>query len=893
MLRLLTTIGIVIATVYPVYGQNDSGTDANASAVRFRFREVRGRKARHSSAGRYEGELHLELQGTSRVQGMKNYGNQWSGDAHVLWDGAVGDSMVTSFEVDTAGVYDLSVQLTVAGDYGRFDLSLNGNRVLQGIDLYGPRVALAPLQTLKNVRLKSGRQTMTFQLTGSHPQARRFRNRGYLLGLDYVQLTRTDTPRPDPGLSPTGGSASGSVQTGGNHRPLPFQKFTSTLKQYCSDCHGEDAGKDHPARKAVNLKAWASPQMLISNIRTTRLIRDTLSHHRMPPENEVQPSEALRGRLIATLNLYLEDYLKAHRSSTPVVMRRLNRYEYNNAVRDLLHLKGDLYPLPEKTIRSDQDYFRPSSGRFPTAVRVGNRTLGKNQVEKQILTGVSPFAIDLQAEGGFNNRGRELSLSPLLLESFLKLGQAIVSSPEFDGYCGLTSTLLAAPATVDPAEQKQIARERLAAFLERAFRNPIDQPLLDRYHQFFVRQLETTGSYTQSFKNVIAAVLASPRFIYLVEPAVKDSQDEALNSWELATRLSFFLWSSIPDEELLALARDGSLREPAILDHQVRRMLEDRRCQALSTNFARQWLRLDQLITAVPDFERFPRYYSRIGCEQWKFGLQTMLEPLLLFESMMVEDRSILLLIDSDYTYRSDELQSWYSDPVPFADRQNRNRFNTNQQVYRRRKLQDRRHGGVITSAATLTMTSAPLRTSPIVRGAWVATVIFNQPPPPPPDSVPPIEADDRVIEASGLTLRQRLVEHQVNPSCIACHSRIDPLGFALENYDAVGRWRDRYSPRLAIDASGTLFGKSRFQDAVGLKDAILDHPDWFLRAFSEHLLSYSLGRKLTLSDSPAVDEIVARVTADHGQFTTVVRSIVQSHPFRFRVSQDAAEEPR
>jgi len=190
-------------------------------------------------------------------------------------------------------------------------------------------------------------------------------------------------------------------------------------------------------------------------------------------------------------------------------------------------------------------------------------------------------------------------------------------------------------------------------------------------------------------------------------------------------------------------------------------------------------------------------------------------------------------------------------------------------------------------------MTSAPLRTSPIVRGAWVATVIFNQPPPPPPDSVPPIEADDKVIEASGLTLRQRLVEHQVNPSCIACHSRIDPLGFALENYDAVGRWRDRYSPELAIDASGTLFGTARFQDIVGLKDAILDHPDWFLRAFSEHLLSYSLGRELTLSDSPAVEEIVARVSADHGQFTTVVRSIVQSHPFRFQVRQAATEKQK
>ena len=186
MLRLLTTIGIIIATLTAACGQNGSGSD---TAVRFRFREVRGRQAMSSSAGRYEGELHLEIQGTSRVQGMQNYGKQWSGDAHLLWDGVVGDTMATSFEVDVAGTYDIAVQLTVAGDYGRFDLSLNGQPALRGIDLYGPRVALAPLQTIKNVSLKSGRQSLAFRLTGSDPQARRFRNRGYLLGLDYVQLT--------------------------------------------------------------------------------------------------------------------------------------------------------------------------------------------------------------------------------------------------------------------------------------------------------------------------------------------------------------------------------------------------------------------------------------------------------------------------------------------------------------------------------------------------------------------------------------------------------------------------------------------------------------------------------------------------------------------------------
>ena len=191
----------------------------------------------------------------------------------------------------------------------------------------------------------------------------------------------------------------------------------------------------------------------------------------------------------------------------------------------------------------------------------------------------------------------------------------------------------------------------------------------------------------------------------------------------------------------------------------------------------------------------------------------------------------------------------------------------------------------MITSAATLTMTSEPLRTSPIRRGAWVATVIFNKPPPPPPDDIPEIEQDDAVIEAQGLTLRQRLVAHQKQESCVSCHQKIYPLGFALENYDAIGRWRDTYQSGLAIDATGELFGKAKFNDVIGLKDALLERPEWFMRAFSEHLLSYALGRELDLSDKPAVDKIVARVLAGHGKFSTVVSEIVSSYPFLYKTN--------
>ena len=320
-------------------------------------------------------------------------------------------------------------------------------------------------------------------------------------------------------------------------------------------------------------------------------------------------------------------------------------------------------------------------------------------------------------------------------------------------------------------------------------------------------------------------------------------------------------------------------------------MLNDHRSRALSENFARQWLRLDQLTTAVPDFDRFQVYYSRIGCEQWKFGLQTMVEPLLLFESVQVEERSIMLFVDSNYSYRSDELQAWYMSPgSPFGSKENRNRFNTNTQNFRKRILHSRREGGVITTAAVLTMTATPLRTSPIKRGAWVATTIFNDPPPPPPDVVPEIEADDAAIEAKGLTIRERLKQHATDQTCASCHARIDPLGFALESFDPIGRWREKYSSGLPIDSSGKLFGEAEFKDIEAFKDAILERPEKFMRAFSEHLLSYALGRELKVTDKPSIDKITRRVMADHGRFSTVVVEIAKSLPFRHKTGQNESK---
>ena len=302
--------------------------------------------------------------------------------------------------------------------------------------------------------------------------------------------------------------------------------------------------------------------------------------------------------------------------------------------------------------------------------------------------------------------------------------------------------------------------------------------------------------------------------------------------------------------------------------------------------FALQWLQVDLMVAAVPDNKRFREYYFG-GANQmiYMVGMHMMIEPLLLFETVLIENRPITELIDSNFTYRSSMLNRWY------ANDGRRGRAEVVGIRFQRTPLKDRRWGGVITNAAILTMTSSPLRTKPITRGAWLATTIFNDPPQPPPANVPEIEADDAKFKQSGLTLRDRLKQHITNPECAACHKKIDPLGFALENYDAVGRWRDKYRTGLPIDSSGKLFNKHEFKDIVGFKTAILAEKDRFARAFASHLLSYALGRKLDARDGPSLDGIVANSAKDDYRFRTMMKEVVLSPAFTNKSSKEAEKK--
>ena len=345
--------------------------------------------------------------------------------------------------------------------------------------------------------------------------------------------------------------------------------------------------------------------------------------------------------------------------------------------------------------------------------------------------------------------------------------------------CGIWSDFFAPPGSIAPsasevAENEEAVRGRLRRFLTRAFRRPIEDESLDRYTRFVMGQLRDGAPFPAAMKSAAAAAIASPRFFYLYDQPGRGtlSENESQpdenatpnDDFSLASRISFFLWGSIPDQTLLDVAASGTLHEPAVLSEQVERMLRDRRMKRFCDSFPAQWLQLERIISSEPDRKSHPQFYFA----KYRASMHMMLEPLLLFEAVLIEDRSILQFIDSDFSYRSNLLEAWYRDgsqgkatPVVVS--------------FRRVPITDRRQGGLITNAAVMTMTSGARRTQPITRGAWMANVILNDPPDPPPADVPllPEKPED---DQKNLTLRERFAEHRKRADCAGCHRRIDHL---------------------------------------------------------------------------------------------------------------------
>ena len=628
------------------------------------------------------------------------------------------------------------------------------------------------------------------------------------------------------------------------------------LQEYCIECHG----KNGKVKGKLNLLEYGGVEKLAENAKDLERMLEAIEFEEMPPEEEKQPAKEVREFLIKELDNRLQAAITTHSEVIQTPIRRMNRFQYNNAVKDLLDLKVEVYPLPERMLRDRSGYFKPETENMPQKMTVSSRPLGKSGLIEPRLAGVTPFPQDLRAEHGFDNRGDHLSLSPALMEAFLGLSHSIVESLNFGPKtCGKWSNLFAEPKH----DKEETTRQRVQDLLTQAFRRPVTEDTLNRYINKVFSLQKAGMKYPDAMKQIVSAVLASPRFLYLYN--IKEP------NFAMASKLSFFLWGSLPDKELLEAAKAGTLTTSSGIREQVERMLKDRKLKRFCDSFPSQWLQLDRILSAVPDVETFRDFYY--APPNYRTSMDMMLEPLLLFETILIENRSILELVDSDYSYRSPRLERWYGKDVG-------GRLGGPVTIpFKRVSIEDRRQGGVITSAAMLTMNAGPTESKPITRGAWIASVIFNNHPEPPPADVPPLKKPSKE-ELAKLTIRERFAEHRKSTDCAGCHAKLDPLGFAMENYDPVGRWRDEYENGLKVDSSGTLFRKHQFSTPVEFKDAILAEKDRFARGFAAHLLSFAVCRELEPSDSPAVDAILKQLSSSEYRMKSVIHAVTQSKPF-------------
>ncbi len=415
------------------------------------------------------------------------------------------------------------------------------------------------------------------------------------------------------------------------------------------------------------------------------------------------------------------------------------------------------------------------------------------------------------------------------------------------------------------------ARTILSALARRAYRRPVTaaevQTLLAFYRE---GKQESGGDFEAGIERGLRRILAAPSFVFRVErePAtLAPGTPYQLSGLDLASRLSFFLWSSIPDDALLRAAETGGLGNPDVLERHVRRMLRDSRSQALVDNFATQWLKLGRLAGVVPDVDEFPDFDENL-----REAMQQ--ETRIFVGTQLREDRRVMDLIDADYTFVNERLAKHYGIADVYGSR------------FRRVPFADGRRGGLLGQASVLTVTSYPNRTSPVLRGRWLLENMLGTPPPAPPPDVPVLKESG--ADGERRSVRDRLEAHRKNPGCAACHVRMDPLGFSLENFDALGRWRTM-SDGAPIDASAALPDGSRFEGLAGLRSLLTSHHEDFVRTFTDRMLAYAVGRGTDAFDGPAVRKIVRDSAADEHRWSSIILGIVRSRPFSMSTTAPAA----
>ncbi len=423
-----------------------------------------------------------------------------------------------------------------------------------------------------------------------------------------------------------------------------------------------------------------------------------------------------------------------------------------------------------------------------------------------------------------------------------------------------------AEGAADSTAARECAGNILGTLARRAYRRPVTDGDVDTLLGFYEAG-SRGGSFDEGVGFALERLLADPEFLYRIESDPIDTGPGtvyALTDVELATRLSFFLWSSVPDDELLMVAEEGILAEPAVLETQVRRMLADERANALVENFAGQWLHFRNLGGVYPDPLIFPEFDENL-----REAFQT--ETTLFIESLLEEDKSLLDLIRADYSFVNERLARHYGIPNIYGNRFRKVTFDAGEWA------------GLLSHGSVMTVTSYPNRTSPVLRGKWVLENLLGAPPPEPPPDVPTLEEENE--DGEPLSMRQAMVKHRENPACAVCHSAMDPIGFALENLDAIGAWRENSEAGTPIDASGTLPDGAAFDGPTGLRDLLLERSDDFIGTATEKLLGYALGRGLEYYDAPTVRNIVREAASEDYRWSSIILGIVKSRAFQMRRS--------
>ncbi|MEM6470995.1 MAG: DUF1592 domain-containing protein [Planctomycetota bacterium] len=598
------------------------------------------------------------------------------------------------------------------------------------------------------------------------------------------------------------------------------------LKRYCFECHSSDSSSGE-----LDFEQLLDVSPVVKNRRKWINVIEQTKNHVMPPEDATQPSFDEREKITLGLHhaIFNFDYSGVSDPGFESA-RRLSHREYSNTVRDLFGVELDV------------------TDRFPQ---------------------------ELTATSGFANSANSLFLQPLLMERYVSLAEYVV-----DLALPITSTgknnenaaerlIVARPS--DAESVASAARKVMRPFLRRAFRRTPSEAEVERYGKRIESAFASGESFDESVKSTLRTVLVSPSFLLLAERVgAEDGQAYEVGGFGLASRLSYFLWASMPDDLLLDLAERGELAKPEVIAGQVERMLADPKSNSLGDVFAAQWLGSQHLGTRV----RLDPIDNPWCTESLMAAMRK--ETSMFFNHLVRKNRPITELVSANYTYLNEELADLYRIEGVVGSQMRRVNIDTG------------RRGGILGHGSLLAVTSFPGRTSPVVRGKWILDTVLGTPPPPPP---PDVSELSEKLDSERLSFREKLELHRDRPSCYACHSQMDPLGFSLENYDWFGRYRSRRG-RSRIDSKGKLPNGTEFEGFSGLKQVILQQrQDDLIRQLTQKMLTYALGRQLEYYDEPAVRKIMKNIGEKENRMGALIREIVVSYPFRYKRSPTASDE--